>query len=556
MNRVTCLLVSDFNVKTLGALLANAEEEPGFDIVEAPYGQVVPVLIDPSQECWQKPVEVAVVWTRPEAVIPSFKNVLEFKGVDKAALDAEVDAYASQLINAASRPRMLLVPSWELPASNRGWGLLEGRKAQGMRAALWRMNARLADKLDGTPNAFVLPADRWMRSKTASSPKLWFTTKTPWSNEVYLEAAQEIRAAVAAQRGQAKKLCIVDLDNTMWGGVVGDLGWESLRLGGHDHVGEAFVEFQRQVKALTNRGVILGIVSKNDENVALDAIEKHPEMVLRKKDFAGYRINWNDKAKNIVDLTAELRLGLQSVVFLDDNPVERARVREMLPEVLVPEWPTDPMMYASALQSLRCFDVPSATAEDAARAKMYLEEKQRDESMKAVGNLDEWLVSLEQVVTVEPLREDNLARTTQLLNKTNQLNMTTRRMTEPELTAWAAQPGNAVWAFRVADKFGDSGLTGIVTLTKKGDEGHITDYVLSCRVMSRKVEETLLAWVVARAKEAGCSKVVATFIPTAKNRPTLDVLNKSGFATTDQVTYTWETKNDYPVPSCLKLVVG
>jgi FkbH-like protein len=556
MNRCSCLLISDFNVKTLGAYLANAEEEPGFDLVEAPYGQVLPVLIDGTLECWQKPVECAVVWTRPEAVIPAFKDVLEFKGASIDTLLAQVDAYAEPLARAAERSRILLVPSWEIAAQNRGWGLLEARKAQGMRGALWRMNARLAERLEGTPNAFVLPADRWMRTKNASSPKMWFTTKTPFSNDVFLEAAQEIRAAVAAQRGQAKKLVIVDLDNTMWGGIVGDLGWESLRLGGHDHAGEAFVEFQRALKALTNRGIILGIVSKNDEPVALEAIEKHPEMVLRKRDFAGWRINWNDKAKNVADLTAELRLGLQSVVFIDDNPVERARVREMLPEVLVPEWPQDPMMYASALQSLRCFDVPSATAEDAARAAMYAAERQRDESMQKIGNIDDWLSSLEQVVTVEPLRDDNLARTTQLLNKTNQLNLTTRRLTEAELTAWTNKPENQLWAFRVADKFGDSGLTGIVSLTNENGVGRISDYVLSCRVMSRKVEETMLAWVVTRAREAGLSKLVATLIPTAKNRPTLDVFKKSGFHTDDDLTFTWDVKNDYPVPSCIKLVVG
>ena len=558
MKRCTCLLVSDFNVKTLGAYLGNADEEPGIDVVEAPYGQVIPVLLDASLECWQAPVECAVVWTRPEAVIPAFKDVLDFKGATAETLNAQVDAFAEQLTGAASRARMVLVPSWELPAQNRGWGLLEGRKAQGMRSALWRMNARLADKLEGTPNAFVVPADRWMRTKNASSPKLWFTTKTPFANEVFLEAAHEIRAAIAAQRGQAKKLVIVDLDNTMWGGIIGDLGWESLRLGGHDHAGEAFVEFQRALKALMNRGIILGIVSKNDEVVALEAIEKHPEMVLRKKDFAGYRINWNDKAKNVADLTAELRLGLQSVVFLDDNPVERARVRDMLPEVLVPEWPVDPMMYASALQSLRCFDVPSATAEDAARALMYAAEKQRDESMQKVGSIDDWLVSLEQVVTVEPLRDDNLVRTAQLLNKTNQLNMTTRRMTELELTAWTAGPENQLWAFRVVDKFGDSGITGILGLTSKPEngEGHISDFVLSCRVMSRKVEETLLAWVVSRARESGLSRLVATFIPSAKNRPTLDVLKRSGFRTEDDLTFVWDLKSEYPVPSCIKLVVG
>jgi FkbH-like protein len=228
----------------------------------------------------------------------------------------------------------------------------------------------------------------------------------------------------------------------------------------------------------------------------------------------------------------------------------------MLPEVLVPEWPLDPMLYASTLQSLRCFDVASATKEDAARAAMYTEERLRDESLKQVGNIEEWLASLEMVVTVEPLRDDNLARLTQLLNKTNQLNLSTRRMNEPEVTAWCEKSENQMWAFRVADRFGDSGLTGIVSLTKQGTDGIVTDYVLSCRVMGRKVEETVLSWVIARAREAGLSRVIATHLPTAKNRPTLDVLKRSGFRTEDDARFIWDANADYPIPSCIKLVVG
>ena len=172
------------------------------------------------------------------------------------------------------------------------------------------------------------------------------------------EAAADIRAAFVGLRGAAKKLLVLDLDDTLWGGIVGDAGWENLRLGGHDPQGESFADFQRAIKNLKRRGVVLALVSKNEESVALEAIRNHPEMVLKEDDFVGWRINWTDKARNIAELATELNLGLQSVVFIDDNPVERARVREALPEVFVPEWPEDKLLYASAFGQLRCFDAP------------------------------------------------------------------------------------------------------------------------------------------------------------------------------------------------------
>jgi FkbH-like protein len=353
--------------------------------------------------------------------------------------------------------------------------------------------------------------------------------------------------------GGARKLVILDLDDTMWGGIVGDVGWENLRLGGHDGMGEAFVDFQRAVKNLTRRGIVLGIVSKNEEATALEAIRSHPEMVLREEDFVGHRINWRDKAQNILELAKELNLGLQSVVFIDDNPVERARVREALPEVLVPDWPEDKHLYRSALAALRCFDAPSISKEDAERTALYAAERKREQLQASVGSMDEWLKSLGIVVSAEPLGPSNLPRTAQLLNKTNQLNLTTRRLTEAELTEWVADPSRALWAVTVRDRFGDAGLTGIVSLEMSGTTARIVDYVLSCRVMGRKVEETMVHLAVEHARSRGAERVEAIFVPTAKNKPCLTFWQSSGFSCDDGQTFVWDPSRPFVLPEPVQL---
>ena len=217
-------------------------------------------------------------------------------------------------------------------------------------------------------------------------------------------------------------------------------------------------------------------------------------MILGVDDFAGWRINWNDKAQNIVDLVADLNLGLDSTVFLDDNPVERSRVGEALPEVLVPEWPQNPLLYSSALLSLDCFDTASLGAEDRSRTGMYVAERKRVEQRRGVRSLDDWLKTLDIRVIAEPLSESNLERAVQLLNKTNQMNLSTRRMTRAGYLAWATVDDNQVWTFRVADKFGDSGLSGIASLSLEGGRARIVDFILSCRVMGRRIEEAMVGW--------------------------------------------------------------
>ncbi|HET7540256.1 MAG TPA: HAD-IIIC family phosphatase [Polyangiaceae bacterium] len=545
-------LISDFTVDELVDELAAPSGLPALGAEVAPYGQVTQFLMQPPSP---DAADFAVVWTRPEISIPSFARLLAYEDVDPAQLAAEVAQFTALILRAAASYKAVFVPTWVQPAWLRGRGMADGRPG-GVTRALTSLNLQLMEALEGASNVFVLDAQRWLHGagRAGHNPRGWYLGKVALPRGVMREAAADIRAAFVGLRGAAKKLLVLDLDDTLWGGIVGDAGWENLRLGGPDPQGESFADFQRAIKNLKRRGIVLALVSKNEESVALEAIRKHPEMVLKEDDFVGWRINWTDKARNIADLATELNLGLQSVVFIDDNPVERARVREALPEVFVPEWPEDKLLYASAFGQLRCFDAPAVSREDLERTRMYAEERQRDNLQKQVGSIEEWLKSLEIKVRAERLGPANLARATQLLNKTNQLNLSTRRLNEAELTAWAAAPNRGLWVVSVSDRFGDAGLTGIVSVEVEGRTARIVDYVLSCRVMGRKVEETLLHMAVSAAFGMGASQVEAHYLQTPKNKPCLTVFKASGFANEDDRVFRWNDSSSYLLPEVIHLV--
>jgi FkbH-like protein len=542
-------LVADFTIDELAEVLLEPGLHPPLGAQVAPFGQVSQTLLGtPTDHS-----DFLVLWVRPETMAPSFAKLLANEEVSESALLAELDSFCSLIERAASQYKLIAVPSLTLPAWLRGRGMLDLRQG-GVARALLTMNARLADNLGKLSNVFVLSAERWFHSVglQPETAKAWYLGKLAVPRGVLTEAGADVRAALAGVAGQARKLLVLDLDDTLWGGIVGDVGWEGLKLGGLDGEGEAHVDFQRAIKALKRRGVVLAIASKNEESVALEAIRQHPEMVLRQEDFVAWKINWNDKAKNILDLTKELNLGLQSVVFIDDNPVERARVREALPEVFVPEWPKEKYAYPSALHQLRCFDAPALSEEDLARTRMYQEERQREQLQSDLGSVDDWLKSLEIKVRAEPLHAGNLTRAAQLLNKTNQLNLSTRRLTEAELMDWSSQAGHSFWALSVSDRFGDSGLTGLLSVEVDGDEARLVDYVLSCRVMGRRVEHTMVHMAVQAAK-GKASRVVAKLLPTAKNKPCLTFWQGSGFQVTDEHLFSWDMSSDYELPSTISL---
>jgi FkbH-like protein len=509
------------------------------------------MMIDENSELFRKDIDFAIIWTQPQSVIESFNRILNYENIGISTILKEVDEFCTILKKILTKIKFIFFPTWVVPSYHRGFGMLDMKNSIGIANTLNRMNLCLADNLDDVSNIHIFNSQKWIEvaGKNAFNPKLWYMGKIVYGNDVFKEATTDIKAALQGISGNARKLIILDLDDTLWGGIVGDLGWENLKLGGHDPVGEAFVDFQNELRALTNRGIILGIVSKNEESVALEAIDSHPEMVLRRNDFSGWKINWQDKAQNILDLVTELNLGLQSVVFIDDNRVERARIRETLPDVLVPEWPEDKLLYKRKLLSLACFDTPSISEEDAQRSKMYVLEQKRDELKASVNSLDEWLKTLNVKVKIEELNKNNLQRTTQLLNKTNQMNLSTRRLSESELLNWLAEENRKLWTFRVSDRFGESGLTGILSLECENGKAKIVDYILSCRVFGRKIEETMLHVAVQYAQSKNLTNVYAQYIPTPKNKPCLGFLEKSGFVFDESdSTFHWDAKNEYPVP--------
>jgi FkbH-like protein len=550
-NAVRCLLIADFTIDGLGPFLAGAESPP-LSCRVAPFDEVTRVLLDGGSECWRYEPEVAVVWTRPQAAIRSFARLLRSEPAATEEVLAEVDEFAGRLRAAAGRVGTLFVPTWTWPAHDRGLGLLNLDVRVGPAYHLLRMNARLAEAVQGDRNVRLLDAGRWaaLAGPAASNPKLWHLGKIAFGPEVFKHAAADIKAGLRATRGLTRKLLVVDLDDTLWGGVVGDVGWENLKLGGHDPIGEAFCAFQRALKSLTNRGVVLGIVSKNTEAVALEALDRHPEMVLRRGDFAGWRINWQDKAQNLIDLAAEINLGLDAVVFIDDNAAERARVREALPQVLVPEWPADRLLYEKALAELTCFDAAALSAEDRSRSRTYASERERDALKKSAQSPEEYLASLGLQVTVDRLHPANLPRAAQLLNKTNQMNLTTRRLTETQLQAWAEAEGHCTFVFRVSDRFDDYGLTGISSLSHDGVTGEVADFVMSCRVIGRGVEEVMLHALAERARDLGLGQLVAHYLPTARNAPCKEFFDqRSGFTRLEGgAGYAWDLRRPYPVP--------
>lgn len=514
-------VVADFNAHNLVNILRKQAVDLGACVHEAPFGQVIQTLANPADPFWHRPYDALIVWTFPSSVSTTFSDVVNLKRWSADELQHDVEVFCEQLRSLGNRAASVFIPTWVEPPFGAHRASLQMKSGLGMATALMQMNVRMADALGNESNAVVFNAESWLRAAgiAAYNHKLWFLSKTPFSNAVFEAAARDFVATVRGLRGLSKKVVIVDLDNTLWGGIVGEIGWEAVRLGGHDPVGEAFLEFQKELKRLSESGVILAIASKNEESIALEAIDRHPEMVLQRSDFAGWRINWSDKAQNIIAIVTELNVGLDSVVFIDDSAHERGQVRELLPDVMVPELSGDPLDLPREFAALRCFETPSISNEDRIRTKMYVADRDRKDLMAGAPSVIDWLRQLQLEIEVSALSAVNIERAVQLLNKTNQMNLATRRLSVRELQEWASQPNHQVWTFRVRDKFGDYGLCGIASLSVDGHRAELVDFLLSCRAMGRRVEEAIISIVTTKAAEAGAARLHASCVPTKKNAP-------------------------------------
>ena len=359
------------------------------------------------------------------------------------------------------------------------------------------------------------------------SNKIWYMSSMPYSRDGLNAVSNEIDRVLEAAFTTRKKIIALDLDNTLWGGVIGEDGVDGIELSDHKE-GQRYYDFQRQLLEMKNRGIVLGIVSKNNEEDAEAAIRNHPAMLLRDNEFVSRKINWENKALNLKAMEGELNLTEGGFIFVDDNPVERETVKGECPDMLVPDFPEDTTELLSFAEDI-WFDYCRplrVLGEDLKKTQMYQNEAKRKLEMESSLNLDDYIAKLEMVADIHRMRVTELERVVQLINKTNQFNVTTKRYTQAEVEDIAADPNNAIYVVYSSDKYGDSGLISVIILIGSEVDVRIDTFLMSCRVMGRKLEDVILNELAAKYQR----KMIGEFIPTAKNAPVRELFDRLGFS--------------------------
>ena len=362
--------------------------------------------------------------------------------------------------------------------------------------------------------------------------RMWFESKQPFAATLLMEVAREFAFVVSRLGAPSKKVAVLDLDNTLWGGVIGDDGLEGIEIGTTSPRGEAFKAFQSYLLELSGRGILLAACSKNDHGKAIEPFEMHPEMVLRLKDFASFKANWSPKSDNMRQIASDLNVGLDSLVFIDDNPAEINIVQQFVPEVATVWVGEDPSSFVQTLKDSRHFEMRTLTHEDVIRGEQYKREAERQVLLENTTDMDAYLRSLEMVAVVEPFTMLNSPRIAQLIAKSNQFNLTTRRRSEAETQDLVNDSGHPAFTVRLSDRFGDHGLIAIVIGALNGKTLQIDTWLMSCRVLKRQVENEVLNEIVRLAKLNECELILGRYIPSHKNSMVKELYPSLGFQVT------------------------
>lgn len=401
-------------------------------------------------------------------------------------------------------------------------------------ALVQRVNALLRERADDCGVSVLAIDARVTRDGLADwhDPALWHHSKQEIHPAVAPIYGDMVARILGAAQGLSAKALVMDLDNTLWGGVIGDDGLEGIKIGQGDALGEAHLGFQAYAKALSARGVLLAVCSKNDEANALAPFAKHPDMALKRDDFTAFLANWDDKATNLRRIAQALNIGLDALVFADDNPFERNLVRRELPMVSTPELPEDPARFAECIADAGYFEALQVTEDDQNRVAQYRANTQRESLLQTSADLDGYLRSLQSVMHWRHFDAVGLSRVTQLINKTNQFNLTTRRRTEVEVAAIMQQPQTLTLQLRLSDRFGDNGIIAAIIATEDPADSrvvHIDTWLMSCRVLGRRVEAASLNLLARLAVERGATTLVGAYRCTAKNSMVRDHYARLGF---------------------------
>ncbi|HEY8928402.1 MAG TPA: HAD-IIIC family phosphatase [Mucilaginibacter sp.] len=537
---------SQFAVKAIKA--TGIEHGIKYDVFEADYNQIDRQVFDPTSELYEFEPEYVLILRSTEKLIKQFYhlpgNARANFALDQAAGTADLYRQITDKLNAK-----VIINTY--PEHNDSvFGNFSGKTNLSFPYQIKRLNLGLMDLSQEQRNLFLLQLDSLLAYSGYAAgfdAKMYINGDMVYSLDLLPALAKNVQDIIQAASGTFKKCLILDLDNTTWGGIIGDDGIEGIQIGDLG-IGKAFSELQLWALELKKRGIILAVSSKNTEEIAKEPFEKHPDMKLRLTDIAVFMANWENKVDNLRHIQSVLNISFDSMVFLDDNPFEREMVKSAIPELTVPSLPEDPAEYLPYLRSLNLFETVSFTAEDGQRTLQYQEEAQRSSLQKSFTNEAEFLQSLEMKAVIKPFDKFTIPRIAQLSQRSNQFNLRTIRYTEDGIRAIAASDEYFTFSFNLTDKFGDYGLIAFVILKKKNAGTLFIDsWIMSCRVLKRGMELLTLTTIVDLAQKNGFKILEGEYLPTPKNGMVKDHYEKLGFSATGEGK--WELAVDGYAPA-------
>ena len=523
-----------------------------YEVFDADYNQIDAQTMDPGSELYEFAPAYVVIANCTEKLYDAYCGfpLQERSRFAESMRDRMVVIW--QRIASRMNARMLQFnfPAWD----DRVFGDFGAKTPDSFSYQLRKLNFLLAESCAEYKNVFIVDIDG-LQSRLGEAqvrdPKMYCIAKMPFRTDFLPYIAKQITDTVLAASGSFKKCIVLDLDNTLWGGVIGDDGMDGIQIG-ELGLGHAFSAFQQWLKEMKNRGIILCVCSKNNEDTAREPFEKHPEMVLKLEDISVFVANWEDKAGNIRHIQSVLNIGMDSLVFLDDNPFEREAVRSLIPNITVPELPENPEEYVDYLRSLNLFETASYSEEDRVRTQQYRAEAQRVSLQSQCADYDAYLEGLQMIAEAKPFDSFHFPRIAQLTQRSNQFNLRTVRYTEQEIASIAADDKYVTIYFTLKDKFGDHGLISAVIMEKQEDRLFVNTWLMSCRVLKRGMEEFIVNKMVSAAAEAGYTTVVGEYLKTAKNAMVSKIYEKLGFTALDDTTFVANTGTFVPNKTHIK----
>jgi len=509
---------------------AGIEASLDIDVLDADFNQIDQQILDVTSELYAFMPDFVLLFQATHKLLQKY-NKLE--SAERIAFAEQTIEHMHQLVNTlkANSNATIIVCNFT-EEDDRVFGQYASKTSNSFIYQLRKLNVLLQEEAERTSGLFICDLSAIQNAigrERFWSPSVYINTEMTVSLDALPYFAVAVVQILSATQGKIKKCVILDLDNTLWGGVIGDDGIENIQIG-QLGIGKAFTEFQYYIKKLQQRGIILAVCSKNNENTAKEPFEKHPDMVLRLSDIAVFIANWNNKVDNIRKIQSILNIGFDSMVFIDDNPFERNIVRENIPSITVPEMPEDPALYVDFLAELNLFETASYSDEDAKRTEQYQKEAERAVFQESFTNEDDFLKSLNMLSVTKPFDSFSIPRVAQLSQRSNQFNLRTVRYNEEDIKRIAASDKHLTLSFTLEDKFGDNGLICAVILEKQDDKTLFIDtWFMSCRVLKRGMENYTLNSIVELAKSSGYETIIAEYKPTPKNAMVADHYPRLGF---------------------------